>query len=176
MSKSNWAIDHSHSGVNFTVRHMMFAKVKGQFNAFDAVIEADPQDLTTASISFSIDTASVDTNNGDRDAHLRSADFFEVENHPKITFTATKIEKVGENEYKVTGDTTLRGVTRSETFDVEFGGSGKDPWGNEKVGFSVEGTINRSDYGLVWNAALETGGVLVGDEIKISVDIQAAKA
>ena len=175
MANAKWAIDTAHSGVDFTVRHMMFAKVKGSFNSFDAQIEADPEDLTSASIAFTVDTASVDTNNGDRDAHLRSADFFDVENHPKITFQSTKIVKTGDGDYDVTGDVTLRGVTRSEVFKVSFGGTGKDPWGNEKAGFSAAGTIKRSDYGLTWNAALETGGVLVGDEIKISLDIQAAK-
>lgn len=175
MAKAKWVLDPTHSGVEFSVRHMMFAKVKGSFNKFDAQIEADPEDLTTASISFTVDTASVDTNNDDRDAHLRSADFFDVENYPQISFTATKIEKSGDDEYKVTGDVTMRGVTRSETFDVSYGGSGKDPWGNEKAGFSVSGSIKRSEYGLTWNAALETGGVLVGDDIKISLEIQAAK-
>jgi len=175
MAKSKWALDKSHSSVDFTVRHMMFAKVNGTFKEFNAEIEADPEDLTTASISFEVDTASIDTRNGDRDAHLRSADFFDSENHPKMTFKATKIVKTGDGTYDITGDLTIRGTTRSETFKVEYNGSGKDPWGNEKVGFSVEGKINRTDYGLKWNAPLEAGGVLVGDEVKISLDIQAAK-
>ena len=175
MAKSKWALDKSHSSVDFTVRHMMFAKVNGTFKEFNAEIEADPEDLTTASISFEVDTASIDTRNGDRDAHLRSADFFDSENHPKMTFKATKIVKTGDGTYDITGDLTIRGTTRSETFKVEYNGSGKDPWGNEKVGFSVEGKINRTDYGFKWNAPLEAGGVLVGDEVKISLDIQAAK-
>lgn len=175
MANSKWAIDTAHSSVDFTVKHMMFAKVKGSFNTFDAQIEADPDNLTTANIRFVIETASVDTNNADRDAHLRSADFFDVENHSQIVFQSTQIVKTDEGEYRVTGDTTLRGVTRSETFDVTFGGTGKDPWGNLKAGFSVTGAVKRSDYGLTWNAALETGGFLVGDEIKLSLDIQAAK-
>lgn len=176
MAKTKWALDASHSSVDFSVKHMMFANVKGTFNEFDATIEADPTDLTTASIEFSVNTASVDTRNNDRDAHLRSADFFDVENHPKMTFKSTSVKKIDEGEYQATGNFTIRETTKPETFTVIYGGSGKDPWGNEKVGFSVEGTINRSDYGLTWNAALETGGVLVGDKVKISLDVQAAKA
>jgi polyisoprenoid-binding protein YceI len=175
MPKSKWVLDPAHSNIDFSVRHMMIAKVKGAFESFEADIVADPEDLTTADITFTIDPASVDTRNNDRDAHLRSADFFDVENHPKMTFKAAKIVNKGDGEYEVTGDLTIRGVTRSETFDITYEGSGKDPWGNEKVGFSGVGKINRSDYGLTWNAALETGGVLVGDEIKISFEIQASK-
>ncbi|MFK9092851.1 YceI family protein [Bacillus salipaludis] len=176
MTKTKWALDPAHSSVDFSVRHMMIANVKGTFNSFNATIEADPADLTTANIEFSIETASVDTRNKDRDGHLVSADFFDVENHPNLTFKATSIEKTDEGEYNVTGDLTLRGVTKQETFAVIFEGQGKDPWGNEKAGFSAQGTVNRSDYGLVWNAALETGGVLVGDKVKINLQIQAAKA
>lgn len=176
MTIAKWNLDKAHSSVDFSVRHMMIANVKGTFNEFDAVIEADPKDLTTAKIEFTVDTASVDTRNEDRDAHLRSADFFDSENHPKMTFKATSIEKVDDGEYKVTGDLTIRGTTKQQTFDVTYEGSGKDPWGNEKAGFTVTGVINRSDFGLTWNAALEAGGVLVGDKVKISLDVQAAKA
>lgn len=176
MTKTKWALDPAHSSVDFSVRHMMIANVKGTFNKFDAAIDADPADLTTASIEFTVDTASVDTRNQDRDGHLVSADFFDVENHPKMTFVATNIEKTDDGEYNASGNLTLRGVTKPETFAVTFEGQGKDPWGNEKVGFSAQGTINRSDYGLVWNAALETGGVLVGDKVKINLQLQAAKA
>jgi polyisoprenoid-binding protein YceI len=175
MAKSTWVLDAAHSSVDFTVRHMMIAKVRGTFHNFDATIEADPEDLTTASIEFSVDLNSVDTRNADRDNHLRSADFFDAENHPKMTFKATKIVKTGENEYEITGDLTLRGVTLSETFKAAYEGGGKDPWGNERAGFTAEGKINRSDYGLMWNAALETGGVLVGDEVKINLEIEATK-
>lgn len=176
MTKNKWAIDPAHSSVDFSVRHMMIANVKGTFNSFNATIEADPTDLTSATIEFSVETGSVDTRNKDRDAHLVSADFFDVENHQTMTFKATSIEKTDEGEYNVSGDLTLLGVTKQETFAVNFEGQGKDPWGNEKVGFSAEGSVNRSDYGLVWNAALETGGVLVGDKVKINLQIQAAKA
>ncbi|WP_066313632.1 YceI family protein [Bacillus sp. FJAT-29814] len=176
MAKTKWVLDPAHSSVDFSVRHMMIANVKGTFNNFNAEIEADPADLTTANIAFSVETASVDTRNKDRDGHLVSADFFDVENHPTMTFKSTSIEKTDEGEYNVTGDLTLRGVTKQETFAVTFEGQGKDPWGNEKAGFSAAGTLNRSDYGLVWNAALETGGVLVGDKVKVNLQIQAAKA
>ncbi|GIN61982.1 polyisoprenoid-binding protein [Robertmurraya siralis] len=176
MTKTKWALDTAHSSVDFSVKHMMFANVKGSFNEFDASIEADPADLTTASIEFTINTASVDTRNNDRDAHLRSADFFDVENFPKMTFKATSITKTDDGEYDVTGDLTIKETTKPQTFTVTYGGTGKDPWGNEKVGFAVEGSINRSEFGLTWNAALETGGVLVGDKIKISLDLQAAKS
>jgi Uncharacterized conserved protein len=175
MAKTKWAVDTTHSSIDFSIRHMMIAKVKGSFNRFDASIEADPEDLTTADIAFSVDVASVDTRNDDRDAHLRSADFFDAENHPTMTFKATKIVKTGDGEYDVTGDLTIRGVTRSETFKVTFEGAGNDPWGNYKAGFSAEGAIKRSDYGLTWNAALETGGVLVGDDVKIHLEIEAVE-
>ena len=176
MTKTKWALDPAHSSVDFSVRHMMIANVKGTFNSFSANIEADPADLTTANIEFSVVTSSVDTRNQDRDGHLVSADFFDAANYPAMTFKATNIEKTDDGEYNVTGDLTLRGVTKQETFAVSFEGQGKDPWGNEKVGFSAAGTLNRSDYGLVWNAALETGGVLVGDKVKINLQTQAAKA
>lgn len=176
MVKSKWMLDPAHSSVDFSVKHMMIANVKGTFNQFDATIEADPDDLTSASIELNIDLASVDTRNEDRDNHLRSADFFNVEKNPKMTFTTTNIERKGEGEYNVTGNLTIAGVTKSETISVTYEGSGVDPWGNVKVGFTADGSLNRSDYGLTWNSALETGGVLVGDKIKISLDIQASKA
>ncbi|MFD1778169.1 YceI family protein [Fredinandcohnia salidurans] len=176
MANTKWAVDASHSSIDFSVKHMMIAKVKGSFENFEATIEADPADLTSANIEFKVDLASVNTKNGDRDNHLRSADFFDVENHPAMTFKSNSIVKTDDDEYNVTGDLTIHGTTKTETFQVVFEGAGKDPWGNEKVGFSATGKINRSDYGLVWNAALETGGVLVGDQIKISIEIEAGKA
>ncbi|MFD1736821.1 YceI family protein [Bacillus salitolerans] len=175
MTVSKWALDKAHSSVDFSVRHMMISSVKGSFNEFSASIEADPSDLTTAKIEFTIELASVDTRNDDRDNHLRSADFFDVENTPTMTFTSTQITKKADDEYEVTGNLSLHGKTNQETFLVTFEGEGKDPWGNLKVGFSAEGKINRSDYGLSWNAALETGGVLVGDQIKVALQLQATK-
>ncbi|WP_308636783.1 YceI family protein [Paenibacillus silvisoli] len=175
MSTSKWIVDASHSSVDFTIRHMMIAKVKGTFHQFDAVIEADPTNLTTATIEFNVALSSIDTRNADRDNHLRTGDFFDIEQHPTMSFRSTGISKTDDGEYDVTGEFSLHGVTRTETFSVTYEGSGKDPWGNEKVGFSGKGAIKRSDYGLTYNAALETGGVLIGDEVKISIEIEAAK-
>lgn len=175
MTKVKWAVDASHSVVEFSVKHMMIAKVKGSFHSFEAQIEADPNDLTTADIQFQVDLSSIDTRNSDRDAHLKTADFFDIENNPKLVFQSTQITKTGDGEYKVAGNLSLHGVTRSETFSVSFEGAGKDPWGNEKVGFSGQGSLKRSDYGLTYNAVLETGGLLIGDEVKISIDIEASK-
>ncbi|WP_127578931.1 YceI family protein [Paenibacillus koleovorans] len=175
MSKANWVVDASHSSIDFSVKHMMIAKVKGTFHGFEASIEADPSDLTSASISFSVAIDSIDTRNGDRDGHLKSADFFDAASHPNMTFRSTGIVKTGEGEYDVVGDLTIRGITRSETFEVAYEGGGKDPWGNERAGFSAKGSISRAEFGLTWNAALETGGVLVGDEVKISIELEALK-
>ncbi|MDB5054456.1 MAG: YceI family protein [Bacilli bacterium] len=175
MSKSKWQVDSTHSSIDFTIKHMMIAKVKGTFNTFTAEIEADLADLTSASIRFTVDASSIDTRNTDRDNHLRSADFFEVEKYPEISFKSTHIKKTGDGEYDVTGDVTLHNVTRAETFSIVFEGAGKDPWGNEKVGFSGQGKIKRSDYGLTYNAVLETGGVLISDDIKLAIEIEASK-
>ncbi|PJN90777.1 YceI family protein [Bacillus sp. mrc49] len=175
MTNTNWTIDPTHSTIEFSVKHMMIAKVKGSFNKFSANISADPTDLTTAEIDFTVDVASIDTRNADRDNHLRSADFFHVENNPTLTFKSTKIVKTDDDEYDVTGNVTLNGITKEETFAITFEGQGKDPWGNEKAGFSGKGKVKRSDYGLTYNAALETGGVLIGDQITLTLDIEAAK-
>ena len=157
MTKTKWAIDAAHSSVDFSVRHMMIANVKGAFHNFSAAIEADVTDLTTATIDFTLELSSIDTRNKDRDGHLVSADFFDVEKYPNLTFQSTDIQKVDEDEYNVTGELSLHGITKLETFTVTFEGQGKDPCGNEKVGFSTNGSINRADYGLTWNSALETG-------------------
>ncbi|AZV62152.1 YceI family protein [Peribacillus frigoritolerans] len=175
MTNTKWIVDPTHSAIEFSVKHMMIAKVKGSFNKFEASILANPSDLTTAEIDFTVDVASIDTRNADRDNHLRSADFFDVEKNPTLTFKSTKIVKTDEDEYDVTGNVTLNGVTKEETFSITFEGQGKDPWGNEKAGFSGKGKVKRSDYGLTYNAALETGGVLIGDQITLTIEIEAAK-
>lgn len=175
MTLVKWAVDTAHSSIDFSIRHMMIAKVKGSFESFEAIIEANPEDLTSANINFSIDLASITTRNTDRDNHLRSADFFDTDNMPKLTFEAKQITSTDSNEYDVVGDLTLHGVTRSEKFAVIFEGTGKDPWGNTKVGFSATGAIKRSDYGLTYNAALETGGIMIGDEVKITIEIEASQ-
>lgn len=175
MTISKWNVDPMHSSIDFSVKHMMIAKVKGTFHTFDAQIEANPEDLTTAIIKFSIDAASIDTKNSDRDGHLKSADFFEIEKFPQIIFESTSVSNKGNGDYAITGNVSLHGETHSETFSASFEGTGKDPWGNEKVGFSAAGVIKRSVYGLTYNAVLETGGLLIGDEIKFSIDLEALK-
>ncbi|MFD1361553.1 YceI family protein [Lentibacillus salinarum] len=177
MAKITWNVDTVHSEVGFTVKHMMISKAKGSFNDFDAVLEADPDDLTDSKVEVDIDVSSIDTKNSGRDDHLRSADFFDVENHPKATFVATDIKKKSGNNYDVTGDLTMIGTTKPVTFDVVAEGQSKDPMsGNMVAGFSGETTINRKDFGLTWNAALETGGVLLADDVKITFEIEAHKA
>lgn len=168
-----FAIDKTHSEAAFQVRHLV-TKVRGRFTDLGGSIAFDEASPAASSVTFTIQAASIDTGTPDRDAHLRSADFFHVEQYPTITFVSTGIEARGGDEYAVTGDLTMRGVTKRITLPVTFLGKAKDPWGNEKLGFEAETTLNRKDYGLTWNAALETGGFLVGDEVKISVSIQAA--
>ncbi len=175
MSKVKWTVDAGHSMLEFSVKHMMISRVKGVFNDFEANILADPQDLTDAEIEFTVDLGSIDTRKKDRDDHLRSADFFDVENHPQMNFKATDIQKTSENEYDVTGDMTIRGTTKPVTFNMTFEGQHKDPWGNEVAGFSGHGKLNRKEVGLTWNATLETGGVLVGEDININIEIEAHK-
>lgn len=170
-----WNVDPSHSSIGFSVKHMMISKVKGSFSDYEAVVEANGQDLSGAAINFTINVASINTGSADRDNHLRSADFFDTETYPTITFKSTDVQKKGD-DYALTGDLTIKGVTRPATFDVEYEGKGTNPWGQEVVGYSAESKINRKEFGLTWNQALETGGVLVGEDIKISLDIQAAEA
>ena len=176
MTKQAWALDNTHSSVDFSIKHMMISKVKGTFKDFSATIVADAQDLTTAEIAFEVQMASIDTRNADRDNHLRTNDFFEVETYPTMNFVSLRIEKTDDGEYNVFGNLTIKGVTRAEVFTTTFEGTGQDPWGQTKVGYTVEGKVNRGDYGMVYNAALETGGVLIGDQVKISLDIQAVIA
>ncbi|WP_407272332.1 YceI family protein [Radiobacillus sp. PE A8.2] len=175
MSKTKLIVDPAHSSIDFSVKHMMVTKVKGTFHEFETSINADPEDLTTADIEFNIDMASVDTGSKDRDNHLKSADFFDVENKPKMTFKTTNIVKTSDEEYDVSGDLTLNGVTNKQTFKIVFEGQGQDPWGNQVFGFTGEGSLNREEYGLTWNASLETGGVLVGKDVKITMDLQLKK-
>ncbi|WP_339177635.1 YceI family protein [Oceanobacillus sp. FSL W7-1293] len=176
MTKVNWNLDTAHSEVGFSVKHMMISKAKGTFDNFDAKIVADAEDLTDAEIELNIDVESINTRNKDRDDHLRSADFFDAENYPKITFVATDIKKSG-NNYEVTGDLTLKGTTKPVTLDVVFEGQSKDPMsGSIVAGFSGSTSINRKEFGLTWNASLETGGVLVGEEVKINFELELQKA
>ena len=172
MALTNWAIDPTHSEIGFKVKHMMFTNVSGKFNAFEATISNEEAAFETSKINFTATIDSIDTNNTDRDNHLKSADFFDAENFPTLNFTATSIQKINANEFQINGDLTIKNVTKSVTLQAEYSGILKDPWGNTKVGLSISGAINRKEFGLTWNAALETGGVLVGEEIKLLAEIQ----
>ena len=172
MAIKTLGIDKTHSEVNFQVRHLV-TRVRGQFGDFDGTIQFDETNPEQSSVTFTIQAASIDTNVADRDAHLRSEDFFFVEQFPTLSFTSTGITKTGAESYNVAGTLTIRGVSRDITLPVTYLGTANDPWGNAKVGFEAETTINRKDYGLTWNAALETGGFLVGEEVKISLSLQA---
>lgn len=173
--KTKWNLDPSHSEIGFKVKHMMITNVSGSFEKFETKVETEEDDFATADIEFTADVSSITTNNTDRDNHLRSDDFFAAEKFPELKFKSTKIEKKGDEEYVLHGDLTIRDVTKPVKFDVEFGGIGKDPWGNQKAGFTVTGKIRRTDFNLNWNAALETGGVLVSEEVKILAEVQFVK-
>jgi polyisoprenoid-binding protein YceI len=168
-----WQFDPTHTRIEFAAKHMLVAKVRGAFESYDLEAEIDETDLSKSSATISIDVASVNSGVADRDAHLRSADFFEVDTYPTLTFTSTAIRPLGADAYDVVGDLTIHGVTKPVTLAASFLGTAKDPWGNEKFVFEAEVTLNRKDFGLHWNAALETGGFLVGDEVKVTLEIQA---
>ena len=169
-----WVIDQAHSTVEFVVRHMMVSKVKGRFSEFEGTIEVGP-DHNASSVNATIALASVDTRDEKRDEHLRGADFFDTDNNKTIEFKSTKVEADGDN-WKLTGDLTLKGVTKPVTLDLEYNGGGTNPWGASVAAFEATTKIKRSEFGLEWNAALETGGVLVSDDITINIDIEATKA
>ena len=167
---TKWNLDPSHSEITFKVRHMMISNVKGEFKNFNVDLESEDENFRNVKASASIDTSSISTNNTDRDNHLKSAEFFNAEAHPQITFETDSLND------EVTGNLTINGVTKPVKLDVDFGGINVDPWGQTKAGFSFEGKIKRSDFGLNWNAALETGGVMVSDEVKIAGELQFVKA
>jgi polyisoprenoid-binding protein YceI len=169
-----WTLDKSHSQTTFRIRHLM-SNVSGTFGDFDAAISLDRSDLAGSSIEFTIQAASIDTRNENRDKHLRSADFFDVEKFPLITFKSSSIKARSDDQFDVAGDLTMHGVTRRVTLPVTFLGFLKDPRGNEKAGFEIATTINRKDYGIVWNRNLDEGGVLLGDDVRVSIDLQFAK-
>ncbi len=175
MTTSRWDIDTGHSAIHFWVKHLVISKVHGRFARWSGAIELDPQDPTRSSVEVTIDAASIDTQVADRDTHLRSADFLDVAKYPELTFRSRRVEKAGAG-YRVTGDLTLHGVTREVTLEAEFAGTAKDPWGNERAGFSAKATLDRRAFGLTWNAALEAGGVLVGETVKISLEISLVQA
>ena len=175
MATTKWAIDPTHSEIGFKVKHMMFTNVSGQFDNYEGSITTVNDTFENANIEFSGDINSVNTGNADRDTHLKSADFFDGENHPKLTFKSTSFKKIDDNNYELTGDLNIRGISKSVKFPVEFSGMMTDPWGNTKVGLNISGKINRKDWGLNWNAALETGGVLVSEEVRLDIELQFAK-
>ena len=171
-----WTLDTAHTILGFEARHMGLTKVRGHFRSFRGEVEGDPADMTSARGRIEVDTASVDTGNGDRDAHLRGPDFFDVENHPTMVFESKRIVGRGDGTYKVVGDLTIKGITKEIELDYEHGGDTRDPFGNRKVGGTLTGTINRREWGLNWNVPLDTGGVLVSEKIKIEIDFQLAES
>jgi polyisoprenoid-binding protein YceI len=175
MSTTKWAVDPNHSEIGFKVKHMMFTNVSGKFGKFEAQATTEGDHFENASFSFSGDIDSVNTGNADRDGHLLSPDFFDATQFPKITFESTSFNKKNEGEYTLNGNFSLHGVTKPISLDVEFGGIAKDPWGNTKAGFTITGKLNRKDFGLNWNSTLETGGVLVSEEVKLAIELQFIK-
>jgi polyisoprenoid-binding protein YceI len=173
MAQQNWQVDGAHSAVNLTVRHMVISKVRGHFSRWNAKLALDTADLARSSVEVDIESASIETGVADRDAHLRSADFLDAQKYPTITYRSRRVEVVSKDRVRVVGDLTIRGVTREVPLDVEVGGQGKDPWGNVRAGFSATASLNRKDFGLTWNQALETGGVLVADRVDIEIELQA---
>jgi polyisoprenoid-binding protein YceI len=169
---TTYTIDKAHSEATFQVRHLL-TRVRGRFSDFEGTIRYDSENPERSSVNATIQATSIDTNEADRDTHLRSGDFFGVDQFPTLTFASTRLTKKGGERLEVSGDLAIRGVTRPVTLDVTFLGKAKDPWGKERIAFEAETTINRKDFGLSWNAALETGGFLVGDEVKITLSVQA---
>jgi polyisoprenoid-binding protein YceI len=168
-----WQIDNAHTHIGFSVKHMMVSTVRGNFGSYRGKLELDPTDFTKSKLEGEIDVESINTGNEQRDAHLRTNDFFDAKNHPKINFKSTRIEKKDDNEYVVHGELTIRGVTKEVAVDVEWSGTNKNPWGKVVTGLSAKTTINRKDFGVNFNAALETGGVLISEKVKIEVEVEA---
>lgn len=169
---STWNLDKAHSELEFKVKHMMISNVKGVFLDFDVIVDGNPENLSEAQVSVEIKTASVNTKSESRDEHLRSAEFFDAATYPAIIFKTTEIEKLDEDDFELRGDLTIKDITKPATFTAKYGGAAKDPWGNQKVGYTVYGKINRQDFGLTWNTALETGGVMVSEEVKFYAEVQ----
>lgn len=172
---TTWAIDASHTTVEFAVKHMMFATVKGHFNGVTGTVTVPDDDMSRAQVDVAIDASTVNTRDEKRDEHLRSNDFFGAGDHPMITFTSTRIVPKGGKEFDIIGDLTIKGVTRQVKLDAEFEGEGVNPWGQTVAGYSAETKINREDYGVTWNAALESGGVIVSNEVRIKLDVELTK-
>jgi polyisoprenoid-binding protein YceI len=175
INKNTWAIDPAHSEIHFKVRHLVIATVTGSFTKFEGSLVTAATDFSDAVITFSASVDSINTNVPDRDAHLKSAEFFDAANHPEIRFRSKRFVKEEDNNYQLVGDITIRGVTKEVKLRVEFGGTMKDPWGNEKAGFSLAGKLSRKEFGLQWNAMTEAGGAVAGDEVKLELNVEMVK-
>jgi len=175
MANENWQVDGAHSAVNLTVRHMVISKVRGRFTRWNAKLAFDSADLARSAVEVEIEAASIDTGVADRDTHLSSADFLDAQKFPTLRYRSRRVEAPSKDRLRVVGDLTIRDVTREVVLDVEYGGQGKDPWGNQRAGFSATTSINRKDFGLTWNQALETGGLLVADRVDIEIELQAIR-
>lgn len=176
LTGTTWNLDASHSNIEFAVKHMMLATVKGRFAEANATVMFGSDEFMSAQVNVEIDVASIDTRSEQRDGHLRSADFFDAEQFPKLTFVSRDVAVKGADEYELTGDLTIRGVTREVVLKATFEGEGQDPWGGTRMAFSATGRIDRKDFGLTWNQALETGGILVGEDIKLSIEAEFVRA
>ncbi len=174
MAQENWQVDGAHSAVQFSVRHMVISKVRGRFTRWNAKLSLDPADLSRSAVEVDVEAASIDTGVADRDAHLRSGDFFDAEKHPSLAYRSRRVEVVAPDRLRIVGDLTIRGVTREVALDAEHG-RGKDPWGNERVSFTATGKLDRKDFGLAWNQVLETGGVLVGERVDVEIELEAVR-
>ncbi len=175
MTPQTWQIDSAHSGIHFSVRHLVIAKVRGQFSRWSGALTVPDGDFAKATVDVTIDASSIDTGVADRDAHLKSADFFDVGSFPELTFRGRRIESDGGDRFVLVGDLTIRGISREVALDVESAGQTKDPWGNVRAGFSAKTSVDRKAFGLTWNQALETGGVMVGDKVEIEIEVEAVR-
>lgn len=175
MALTKWSLDPTHAEIQFKIRHLMITNVTGSFGKFSATVETTDDNFDTAKINFSADVDSITTNNEQRDGHLKSADFFEAAKHPTLSFVSTRFEKESGDDYILYGDLSFHGVTKNIKLNVEHGGIIKDPWGNTRTGFTVEGKINRKDFGLIWNAATEAGGVVLGEDVKLHASVEFVK-
>ena len=175
MTKTKWLLDPIHSELQFKIKHLMISNVSGAFKSFSAEVETEDEDFSTAKINLTAQMDSISTNNEQRDAHLRNSDFFEVEKYPELKFKSTKVEEVDSDTFMLHGELTMKGVTKPVKLDVEFNGATKDPWGGERAGFVITGKINRADWGINFNSVLETGGVMLSEEVRINSEIELVK-
>jgi len=173
MAQENWQVDGAHSAVNLAVRHMVISKVRGHFTRWTAKLQLDTAELSRSTVEVDLEAASIETGVADRDTHLRSPDFLDAAKYPTLRYRSRRVEAAARDRLRVIGDLTIRDVTREVVLDVEYGGQGKDPWGNTRAGFTATASLNRKDFGLTWNQALETGGVLVADRVDIEIELQA---